>query len=58
MGRKLAVNVAVLDADRNPVVLEAGAEVPDWAAGQLGEHCFEQAAEQKQASKPRSRSTK
>lgn len=41
MGRPLTVNVIVLDEASNPVVLEAGSDVPSWASEQVGDHCFE-----------------
>lgn len=61
MGRPLTVNVAVLDEAGNPVVLEAGSEVPKGFADQVGDHCFEQdePADEKKttARKPRQRSS-
>jgi hypothetical protein len=40
--RPLAANVVVLDEAGDPVVLEAGSEVPKEYADQVGDHCFEQ----------------
>lgn len=43
------VNVVVLDEAGERVLLTGGAEVPEWAADQLGEHVLE--AEKKPAAK-------
>lgn len=50
MGGVLAVNVLVVDEAGASVVLEAGSDVPKWAADQVGEHCFEQSAEDDKSS--------
>jgi hypothetical protein len=41
MGRALTCNVVVVDESGTPVVLENGSEVPEWAADQVGDHCFD-----------------
>jgi hypothetical protein len=41
MAKKLAVNVLVVGEDGSPHALYAGETVPDWAAEQVGEHCFD-----------------
>jgi hypothetical protein len=44
MSARLAVNVMLRHPDNGePRILLAGAEVPDWATGLVGDHCVEQA---------------
>lgn len=41
MGARLSVNVVVLGPSGEPRAFLEGDTVPDWAADQIGPHCFE-----------------
>lgn len=47
--RVLTVNVCVSGPDGVPVVLPGGSEIPEWAEGQIGDHAYESAPEDKPA---------
>jgi hypothetical protein len=50
-GKKLTVNVLVLDAEGNPKVLEKDSEMPAEYADQVGDHCFAASDASKRSSK-------
>jgi hypothetical protein len=58
-GKKLTVNVLVLDAGGNPKVLEKDSEMPAEYADQVGDHCFdEQGTSAEKPARPRARAAK
>lgn len=50
MGARLAVNVVVLGPSGEPRAFLEGDTVPDWAADQIGPHCFEDGDDAEEAS--------
>lgn len=49
MGRKLAASTVVTNPDTGaPTVLEAGAEVPDWATDLIEDHLYESSEDPRQ----------